>query len=220
MRARAMRLMTLTLALGALGEGAFAAPTSFQTVEIVAEGMCCQGCARKVAGKLYTARGVRSVDTDVPTHAVKVQAPQAGVAYLGTLWDAVAAGDGAPTSLVTADATFKLKPAAEPGTQQITTAIRLAGVATPERVRRVADRFGAVEGVTGVRFDQTASTLLVTTAPDRRLNPWAAVELAAGVGERPVSVVGPAGVLTIQWNESVQGRPRSANQSYPGGTTR
>lgn len=219
MHARLLHWTPLTLAICLVAESVHAAPVELQTVEIVAEGMCCQGCARKVAGKLYTARGVRSVDTDVPTHVVTVQAPKAHTAYLGTLWDAVATADGSPRSLTTAQATYRLAPA-DTATQRDTTAVRLGGDASPAGIRRVADRFYAIDGVTEVRFDKNAAMFLVTTAPDRRLNPWAAAEIVASAGEQPVKIEGPKGVLTIEWAPVDQLRPRDTHQTYNGGTIR
>jgi copper chaperone CopZ len=201
------------------GDCAFAAPVEMQTVEIVAEGMCCQGCARKVSGKVYTARGVQSVSTDVPTHAVTIQAPKVGEAYLGVLWDAVAAGNGAPKSLSTAEATFRLEPAAQ-ASQNNVTAIRIEGLEDQSQVQRLADQYSAVEGVSGVRFDPNNTSLLVTTAENRRLSPWAAAEIAVRAGERPVSVTGAAGVLTIEWLNAEPATARNANMLQPQGMNR
>lgn len=202
------------------GDVLAAAPAPMQTVEIVAEGMCCQNCARKVSGKLYTARGVRSVTTDVPTHAVTVQSPQAGETYLGTLWDAVAAGGGAPTSLTTNDATFRLVPAEVQATQSQSTTVHVSGLDSEARVQRLAEPFAAIEGVTAVGFDRDHQALVVTTAQGRRLNPWAAVEIAIRVGEHPDKISDANGTLSVEWRDAKATPAHNANLNPLGGMKR
>lgn len=202
------------------GNAATAAPGEFQTVEIVAEGMCCQGCVRKVSGKLYAAKGVRSVSADLPTHLVKVQAPKAGEAYLGSLWEAVAAGDGAPTSLTASGATFRLKQTGEASVASSATEVRVEGLETEGQLRQLASRFNAVEGVANVQVDPSRLTLVVTTAQGRQLNPWAAAELVVRAGHRPLNVSGPAGTLTIEWGDAKPLPAHNANLRPLGGISR
>lgn len=209
--------VTLSLVAGDLFA---AAPAPLQTVEIVAEGMCCQNCARKVSGKLYTARGVRSVATHVPTHTVTVQSPEQGEAYLGTLWDAVAAGGGAPTSLTTDDATFHVEPAEAQAKQSHSTTVHVSGLDSEARAQRLAEPFTGIEGVTGVRFDPTSQSLIVITGQGRRLSPWAAVEIAIRVGERPDRVTDSTELLSVEWRDAIETPAHNANLSPQGGVNR
>lgn len=191
-----------------------AASAELQNVEIIAEAMCCQGCARKVSGKLYAARGVRSVSADVPGRAVTVQAPAAGETYLGTLWDAVVAGDGGPTSLATQDATYRLAPA-DSATGDATV-IEIANPGAAGAGEQLATLFLGLEGVVSSDFDPTSATILVTTAPGRRLNPWGAAEQVVRAGGRPLRVAGPVGILTVEWREGVLDNTRTAAQPRNG----
>ena len=99
-------LLTICL-VGLIGKSAQAAtPQGAYQVQIFAEDMCCKGCAQKVAGQLYAAPGVTAVDANLKTKTVVVTVSQQKGATLEQLWQAVAAGEGGPTKLTTADATF------------------------------------------------------------------------------------------------------------------
>ena len=77
-------------------------------VQIVADDMCCKGCAQKVAAQLYAAPGVTSVQADVPNRLVTVTAKPSPKLTVERLWQAVEQGKGGPSKLVTPQATYVL----------------------------------------------------------------------------------------------------------------
>ncbi|QDU89188.1 Heavy-metal-associated domain protein [Pirellulimonas nuda] len=216
------RWLAATLALGALCSApAVAAPV--RSVEIVVEKMCCQGCARKVAGSLYTAKGVRGVEANVAAHTVTVQAPAGGAASLGALWEAVVAGDGGPTEMRTAEAVYRLTPAEDPKAAAAAPfAIRVENLHCQECAQKIATQLYGVKGVKQVSVTMNDATLFVQASAETRLCPWAAVDVVSRAGERAVAVTGPHGELTVEWaaEAATPSQPRHAVRAAPGGNVR
>jgi len=94
MRMKCKVLLVGVMSLLASMTTSVTAAVPIRQVQIVAEDMCCQGCARKVSGQLYAARGVKEVGVDMTTHTVTVSLPESKAATLGQLWHAVERGDG------------------------------------------------------------------------------------------------------------------------------
>ena len=90
------------------GSSAFAATAEPTTVYV--EDLHCENCARKVAGKLFSVKGVVKVQANVDKKLFLIT-PQAGktISPRG-VWDAVIAGEAAPVKLVGPSGTFKSKP--------------------------------------------------------------------------------------------------------------
>jgi len=199
-----------------------------QQVEIVAEKMCCAGCARKVSGQLYAAKGVRDVAVDLKAHTVKVTLPRPNAAKLGQLWHYVEQGDGGPTKLVTDDATYTLiRPEAEASTAQ---QLPLQGSATYIVIdnlhcqgcaKKIAAQIYAIKGVTKVSVDMAQETLIVETQRDAQVSPWNLIDAVTQAEERPVGVIGTYGELAIEW--ATKAHPKNHHQSQLpnfGGTQR
>jgi copper chaperone CopZ len=176
-----------------------------EQVQIVAEKMCCQGCARKVSGQLYAARGVKEVGVDMKTHTVTVALPHPNAAMLGRLWHAVEQGDGGPTKLLTAEATYTLtRPKVEANTVQqqrvnAPLSIVVDNLHDQECANRIAAQLYAVKGVTKVGVDMRRETLFVEAGPKTQLSPWSLIDAVALANERPLAVNGAYGTLEIEW---------------------
>ena len=73
--------------------------------------MHCKHCAKKIASKLYTVKGVRSVTTNVD-QGLAVIVPSAGqVINPANLWQAVESIKFTPQKIVTPSGVFVKKPA-------------------------------------------------------------------------------------------------------------
>jgi copper chaperone CopZ len=198
-----------------------------EQVQIVAEKMCCQGCARKVSGQLYAARGVKEVGVDMKTHTVTVALPQPNAAMLGLLWHAVEKGDGGPTKLVTAEATYTLtRPQAEANAVQqqrvnVPLSVVVDNLHSQECANTIAAQLYAVKGVTKVSVDMKHETLFVEAQPGTPLSPWNLIHAVTQANERPLAVNGPYGTLAIEWStERAPKNHQQAQQTTLGGLQR
>ena len=98
-----------TLCGSVLVSAATAQQEQIAQVQIVAAGVCCNGCAQKVGAQLYTEPGVSNVQADVPNHLVTITFRPSPKLTLGRLWAATERGDGKPSKLVTSQATYTLQ---------------------------------------------------------------------------------------------------------------
>ena len=198
---------------------------SAEQVQIVAEGMCCQGCARKVSGQLYTARGVKDVGIDLKTHTVTVTLPPSNAVMLGRLWNAVELGDGNPTKLVTAEATYTLigpkakDNAAQPMPQNnAPLSIVIDDLHCKGCAKKIAAQLYAIKGVTKVSVDMQQESLFVEARPELKLSPWHIINAVAQAKERPLAIHGPHGKFEIKWaTERAPNNHQQALQSNAGG---
>lgn len=219
------------LAIGAVAtmaaSGQAAPPTpGLESVQIVAEAMCCKGCARKVSGQLYAARGVRDVGVEMSTHTITVSLPSPNATTLGQLWEAVEKGEGGPTKLVTAEATYSLvRPDAEggslpePSTQPPT--IVIDNLHCKGCAKKIAAQLYAVKGVTKVSVDLERETLYVESRPNMTPSPWRLIGAVRNARERPLAVSGPYGTLAIEWaTKPAPKHHQQAQQTNSGGIQR
>lgn len=137
--------------------------------------MCCQGCARKVSAQLYAAHGVKNVEVNLDTRTVTVMLPQPSALMLGQLWQAVAQGDGGPTKLATAEASYTLSapqpnqaaaPQADANLYIVIENLHCQGYA-----QRIAAQLYAIKGVTQVSVARQQEALIVQTRPNVVLAP-------------------------------------------------
>ena len=212
-------LLTLAVATGeqSLVEAATPQNGNHQ-IQILAEGMCCKGCARKVSGQLYAARGVKEVGIDLNTHIVTVSLPQPSAATLGQLWHAVEQGDGGPTKLVTTEATYTLiRPEVELNAVQPMQkpneplSIVIDNLHCKGCAKKIAAQLYALKGVTKVSVDMQNETLFVETRPDTTVSPWLVINAVAKAKERPLAVIGSHGKLAIEW--ATQRTPKNHQQA-------
>lgn len=197
-----------------------------EKVQILAEEMCCEGCARKTSGQLYAARGVRDVSVDLKSHTLTVALPQPNAAMLGRLWHAVELGEGGPTKLVTAEATYTLirpKVAANQSQQQVKLPLSIIvdNLHCQGCAKKIAAQLYAVKGVTRVSVDMERETLIVEALPESPISPWLLIDAVTQAKERPVAVNGPYGSLAIKW--AAERGPKNhehAQQSISGGLQR
>jgi copper chaperone CopZ len=172
-------------------------------VQIIADAMCCQGCAQKVAAQLYAAPGVTSVKTDVPSRSVIVTAVPRHKLTLERLWQAVEQGTGGPSKLVTSQAIYlltrpdKLKP------EQRLAAGRYSLVVQKMHCKgcaqKIAAKLYALPGVKSVTIDVPKRTLHMEAAQNRPLSPWALAAAIEQGEDVPLAISGPHGLLTIEW---------------------
>jgi copper chaperone CopZ len=203
--------VSLLVSLATIGATApaLAVPTQarVEQVQIVAEEMCCKGCVRKVSGQLYAARGVKEVGVDMKTHTVTVALPAPNAAMLGLLWHAVEKGEGGPTKLVAAEATYTLiRPKVEATEvqqkQQANTPLSIVidNLHCQGCAKKIAAQLYAVKGVTKVSVDMQHDTLFVEARPEAPLSPWNLIHAVTQANERPLAVNGPYGTLAIEWS--------------------
>jgi len=217
MRMKCKVLLVGVMSLLASMTTSVTAAVPIRQVQIVAEDMCCQGCARKVSGQLYAARGVKEVGVDMTTHTVTVSLPESKAATLGQLWHAVERGDGGPQQLVTSEATYTLvRPDNESSPQQ---AVRVASPLTVAIdnlhcqgcARKIAAQLYAIKGVTRVSVDMQKETLTVETRRDIQISPWAVIDAVSRAKERPLAVLGSHGKLAIEWTS--EATPKNHQQA-------
>jgi copper chaperone CopZ len=179
-------------------------------VQIVADDMCCQGCAQKIAGQLYAAPGVTSVEADIPNRIVKVTANRTAKLTLERLWRAVEKGKGGPSKLITADATYTLT---RPG--ELEPERRLASgryvieapqLGVPADAQSIAKRLYSVRGVQHVSIDAAKSTLLIQSSANEQLSMWILAAIMQQTGSVPATIAGPHGLLNIKRAASQLGR--------------
>jgi copper chaperone CopZ len=200
---RSFSLAALIAGIGLEGATGQAAPNAANaTYQIVADGMCCQGCAKKVAAQLYTAPGVMNVTADVPNRLVTITAKPSPKLTLEKLWKAVEQAKGKPSQLTTSDATYtliapdQLKPEEKPPAGVY--ALLVADMHDMPRAEKVAGQLRAVRGIESLNVDLAGGVLLVKPAAKVKLSPWALVAAAQQAEESPVAVTGPFGRISIE----------------------
>lgn len=228
MRNRFTRLAAAATLIACVPAAPAAQPTAppNAAITITAEKMCCQGCARKVSGKLYTVKGVKSVSVDLPTHTVTVSLPQQDIATVGALCDAVRQGVDGPATVTTAAAAYKLAPAESDdqaaelkkmgGTQRVV----IDNLHCQGCARKIASRLYTIKGVTKVEVDMAHETLTVRTHAKAEISPWQTAAAVAQAGERPIAVTGAFGRLTIEYAEAAAPKDHQAQNPVSGGIQR
>ncbi|MEX0642462.1 MAG: heavy-metal-associated domain-containing protein [Pirellulales bacterium] len=180
---------------------AFAQQSVFK-VQIVADDMCCQGCAQKVAAQLYAAPGVTTVEADVPNRLVTVTAKPSPKLTVERIWFAVEKGKGGPSKLVTADVTYvltrpdKLKPEQRLPVGRYSLEVR--SLQYKETAQKIANQLHAIQGVENVSVNMAQRTLFVQTANGALLSPFALASAADRAQSEPIAIGGPYGVMTIE----------------------
>ena len=197
----AAALVAVVLAVAAQGQLAAAATSATATYEITADDMCCAGCAKKIAGQLYTAPGVMKVTSNVKARTVVVTAKPSPKLTVERLWNAVEKGKGKPSRIVASGVTYTLKrpaelsPAEQPAAGVYTLAV---AELQPAAADNAAKSLQAVRGVTSVSIDAANGALIVEPARGVVLSPWALIGAAQQAKVYPVAIAGPHGRLTIE----------------------
>ncbi len=192
-------------------------------VQIIADDMCCKGCAQKVAAQLYAAPGVTAVVADVPKRIVKITAKPSPKLTLERLWRAVDQGKGAPTKLITAQATYSLtKPEQLPTSERLAPGhyvIKILESRDAAAVQRIINHLQSMPGVQHVDADMSQHIVTIQTAVEVPLSEWALVRVVKQSAQTPVRVSGPFGRLTIEYaNQSQHQTAAHASQhSIQGG---
>ena len=172
-------------------------------IEIIADDMCCKGCAQKVAAQLYAAPGVMSVEADVPNRKIVVTAKPSPKLTVDRLWKAVEQGKGGPSKLTTSEATYVLTPQDKLEPQKRLPAGRYSLVIrelrNEETAQTIANQLYKVRGVEKVSVDITNNTLFLQPSHNSLLSPWILATVVKQAGSEPLAIGGPHGMLTIEW---------------------
>ena len=184
-------------------------------VQVVANEMCCKGCAQKVAAQLYALPGVTEVRVDVPGRSVSITAKPSPKLTLEGIWQAVEKGKGGPSKLVTDQATYilmrpdSLKPEQRLPAGQYSLQVR--SLENKDSAQRIANQLYKVRGVQTVSVDLVQRTLFVQSTSGAVVSLWNLATAAERAQSEPVSVGGPHGLLTIKRTAESQavaaGRP-------------
>jgi copper chaperone CopZ len=198
-----------------------AAQAAAEKVQIVASGMCCKGCAQKVAAQLYAAPGVSNVEADLPSRTVTVTFKPSPKLTLSGLWQATEKADGKPTKLVTPRATYTLQ---RPEQLQLAQPLApgrywvvLNNPSSSVSIQEISKRLYSVRGVKTVSFDAPNRTFFVESATAEPLSPWNLVAAVEQAGQNAASITGPHGVFTIEHPAETAVR---TNQSQQQGAVR
>lgn len=190
-------------------------------IQIVADGMCCKGCAQKVAAQLYAVPGVSNVEVDLPNHTAIVTVTPSPKFTLERLWLAAEKGDGKPSKLVTSQATYTLQRPEQlelseplaPGRYWVV----VKGLTSNDGAQKIAKQLYAIRGVKTVQADIANRTLFVESANPEPLSPWSLATAVERAGDKPVSITGPHGVLSIERPSQQQARAAiTSSQQYQG----
>ena len=188
-------------------------------VEIVADCLSAEGCARKVSEKLRTCRAVESVELDVDSRSIMVSLKKTNPLNLGQLWHAVEQGEGVPLKLSTKEATYTLvepEAAARPNRslQVVIDNMDCKGCA-----KKIASRLYTLKGVTKVTVDMKTETLTISLRRGVTASPWRILDAVAKAKERPLKVLGAHGELAIEWkSERAENNCHQAKQTTTGGS--
>jgi copper chaperone CopZ len=204
-------ITTFSLPLLLLANSSLAAPPAGALrIQVVADEMCCQGCVQKVAAQLYALPGVTSVEANVASRTVVITAKPSPKLTLGGLWHAVELGKGAPSKLVTTQATYTLE---RPDQLQLTEPLSpgrywivVRALSSKDAAQQITRQFYAVRGVKTVQVDIAKRTFFVESANSAPLSPWTLASAVEQAGDNAISVTGPHGVLTIERPSDQQAR--------------
>lgn len=194
---------TFAATLWALGGQLAAKEAAHIEVRIVADDMCCQGCAQKVAAQLYAAPGVTDVRTDVPKRLVKVTAKPSPKLTLERVWRAVEKGKGAPSKLITAQSTYTLtRLEQEPPSERLPAGRYVIKVAKPQHAADLQPLIASLRSMSGVQHvevDVSQQTITIQSSSITPLSEWALVRVVKQAGSVPVRISGPFGSLAIEY---------------------
>lgn len=172
-------------------------------LQIVAEKMCCAGCARKVSSQVYTVRGVRSVSVDLATHTVSIEHGQLSAPVLGQIWNAIQVADGGPVTMTTGEATYRLTVPEDPKALEAhrrlgkSQQISFVELKDPQQAQLVASKLQELTGVAEVSVNLPSQTITVDVA-DKPISPWTMLQVIRSTGAIPTAFIGNYGTLSIE----------------------
>ena len=193
-------------------------------VQIVADGMCCNGCAQKVGAQLYTAPGVSNVQADVPNHLVTVTFRPSPKLTLGGLWAATERADGKPSKLVTSQAIYTLQ---RPEQLRLTEPLQpgrywvvVEKLGNEESTAKAIKQLSSIRNVKSVSCDAPNRTFFLETASTEPLSPWMLLAAVEQCGSSAQSITGPHGVFTIERPKQQAVQSTASQQSQQQGIVR
>lgn len=191
-------------------------------IQIIADDMCCNGCAQKVAAHLYALPGVTSVEADVPNRTLVVTAKPSPKFTLARVWEAVELGKGGPSKMVTPQVTYTFVRADKLQPDQRLPAGRYAlmvrGIEDQKSVQRIANQLHTIRGVKSVGMDSAARSLIVESSQGTILSPWALAAAVEQAKDQAVAIGSPNGWLKIEYPATAESTTaaRSVNSQTEG----
>ena len=172
------------------------------TYEITADDMCCGGCAKKVAGQLYTAPGVVDVKANVAARTVTVFAKPSDKLTVERLWNAVEKGKGGPSKLIAATGTYTFAKSnqlsdAEKGASGSYVVV-VANLKANGAAELVGRELHGVRGVKTIVVNLDSDQLVLEPQQGVHLSPLALAAAVERTKQQPLSITGPQGRLTIE----------------------
>lgn len=206
-----------------VSQNAWAQQATMQA-QIVADGMCCNGCAQKIAAQLYAAPGVTNVQADVPSHTLTVTFRPSPKLTFGGIWGAVERGDGKPSRLTVAQTTYTLQrpeqlqlaQPLQPG-QYWVVVEKLKG---DQETAQLTKQLSSIRGVRSVKCDVPSRTFFVETSPTDILSPFTTQTVVSEAGHSMVTITGPYGVFAVERGTEQVNRSTASQQPQVQGTTR
>lgn len=210
--------------LVASGAQSASAQQATMQAQIVADGMCCNGCAQKIAAQLYAAPGVTNVQADVPSHTLTVTFRPSPKLTFGGIWGAVERGDGKPSRLTVAQTTYtlqrpeqlKLDQPLQPGQYWVV----VEKLKSDQDTALLTKQLSSIRGVKSVKFDASSKTFFVETSPTDILSPFTAQTVVSETGHSMVTITGPYGVFAVERGAQQANRSTASQQPQVQGTIR
>jgi copper chaperone CopZ len=166
---------------------------------IVVEEMHCKGCARKIAAKLYTVPGVKSVGVSMKSRTLSVTSQQGHALSYLLLAEAVEKANDHALRIVgpmgAYQRTYVDSSSAESKVSSVTS-VTVEDLNSPADEQKITAALHALSGVHKVEFDRSTNKLTLTTQPEATLSPWRIWEAVEQGGSHAILIRGPQGSLS------------------------
>ncbi|MEO2047135.1 MAG: heavy metal-associated domain-containing protein [Pirellulales bacterium] len=178
---------------------------------IVVEEMHCKSCARKIAAKLYTVPGVKSVSVSVKTKTLTITSQQGRSLSLRQLAEAVEKAKNRALRIVGPMGAYEYSCVdSKPSNSQTLplTSVIVEEMSSELSAQRIIKQLVALQGVSKVEVERSAKKLIVTIQPQAKITPWSIWEAVEKGGSHAVLISGPQGTLSqLQSQATAPHRP-------------
>ncbi len=191
------QVLLVAAVMAALGQ--IASATELGRIEITVSKMHCKGCAKKIAARLYTVPGVKSVSVDVKNKTLIVSSQSGKTLSPRQLCEAIENGDDRPVRVAGPNIMLVMEypDDAAVSTQATQTQIEIVVEKMHCRAcaQKIASKLYAVPGVKSVSVTVNRKTLHVTPTTGRQLSLWALWEAVQQAENRALEIRGSTGSL-------------------------
>lgn len=192
-------VLLVAAVMAALGHVATA--TELGRIEITVAEMHCNGCAKKIAARLYTVPGVKSVSVDVKNKTLIVSSQNGKTLSPRQLCEAIENGDDRPVRLAGPNTMLVMEYPDDSAVSTKATQKQIEIVVEKMHCKacaqKIASKLYTVPGVQSVSVTVERKTLYVTPTPDRKLSLWALWEAVQQAENRALDIRGPTGSLKV-----------------------